>query len=104
MTFSISCDCSNRLEVTASQAGAEISCSCGRTMRVPALSQLRQLAGQGAYEAGTIDTIHRMIRDGELPYGHTCAISGHPTSDTYDLNVQCESRWIKEPVERGYLF
>ena len=42
-----------------------------------------------------IDTINRMVRDGELPNGDTCVISGLPTSDSYDLYVQCESKWIK---------
>ncbi len=104
MTFSVSCDCGNTLDVTSTQAGTDIPCTCGRTVRVPRLSQLRQLAGQGAYEAGTIDTINRMIRDGELPPGDTCAVSGLPTSDSYELYVQCESKWIKGPGTGRYLF
>ncbi len=104
MTFSLPCDCGNTLEVTAAEAGTDVVCSCGREVGVPLLSQLRQLAGQGAYETGTIDTIHRMIRDGELPYGDICAISGFPTSDSYDLYVQCESRWIKGPGSGRNLF
>ena len=104
MTFSLSCDCGKSLEVTASQAGTNVPCSCGRAVSVPLLSQLRQLAGQAAYEAGTIDTINRMIRDGELPHGDTCAISGLPTLDSYDLYVQCESKWTKGPGTGRYLF
>lgn len=104
MTFSISCDCGNTLEVTATQAGSDILCSCGCPVSVPLLSQLRKSAGQAAYEAGTIDTINRMIRDGELPQGDTCVMSGLPTSDTYGLYVQCESKWIKGPGKGRYLF
>lgn len=104
MAYSISCDCGNIREVTATQAGTNVSCACGRSVSVPTLSKLRQLAGQGAYEAGTIDTIVRMVRDGELPSGDTCAISGLPTSDSYELYVQCESRWIKGPGTGQYLF
>ncbi len=104
MTFSVSCDCGNRLEVSAAQAGTDVSCPCGGTVSVPSLSQLRESAGQGAYESGVIDTINRMIRDGELPHGDTCAVSGLPTSDTYRLYVQCESRWIRGPGKLRYLF
>jgi len=104
MTFSFSCECGNTLEVTATQAGTEIPCLCGDAVRVPLLSQLRQLAGQGAYEVDTVDTIIRMTRDGELPHGDICVISGFPTSDTYDLYVQCESKWIKGLGKGQYLF
>ncbi|MEZ6088508.1 MAG: hypothetical protein R3C05_10875 [Pirellulaceae bacterium] len=68
------------------------------------MSKLRRLAGQGAYEAGVIDTINRMIREGELPFGDTCVISGLPTADSYDVYVQCESKWIKGPGPLRYLF
>jgi hypothetical protein len=103
MSFSVTCQCSKTLEITAAQAGTEISCPCGHKVSVPLLSQLRQLAGQGAYEAGTIDTINRMIREGELPYGDTCAISGYPTKDSYNLYVQCESGWINGRYKIRYL-
>ena len=103
MKYSFSCECGNDLEVTATQAGTEISCACGNDARVPLLSQLRKLAGQGAYEAGTIETIIRLTRDGELPHGDICVISGLPTSDCYELYVQCESKWMKGIGKGQYL-
>jgi hypothetical protein len=54
------------------------------------LSKLRELSGKGAYEAGIIDTINRMLRAGELPAGDRCAVSGEPTSDLIDLYVEAE--------------
>jgi hypothetical protein len=63
MSFSIDCDCGRQISVQASQAGTTIPCDCGATLRVPRLSRLRELAGQGAYESGTIDTIQRMLND-----------------------------------------
>ena len=57
------------MDVTVAQAGTEVNCQCGRVVSVPLLSKLRQLSGQEAYETGTIDTINRMIRTGELPWG-----------------------------------
>lgn len=104
MSYFVPCDCGKTIEVTGTQAGANVTCPCGRTVRVPLLSQLRQLAGQEAYETGTIDTINRMIRDGELPFGDTCAISGLPTSDSCNLYVRCESMWTKGPGFFRHLF
>jgi hypothetical protein len=95
MTFSVPCDCGNAFDVTATQADTSVTCSCGRVVRVPLLSKLRQMAGQGEFETNTIDTINRMLRNGELPSGDRCAISGNPTKDEYDLYVQCESQWLK---------
>ena len=97
MAYSIQCECRRPLSVTASQAATRVPCACGRLIEVPALSRLRQNAGQGAYEAGTIDIIRRMISTGDLPTGQVCALSGDPTSDCYELFVQCESSWMKGP-------
>ena len=104
VAYSIACPCGNELEVTAAQAGAQIVCACGRPVRVPRLSQLRQMAGRAAYEAGIIDTVHRMIRERELPWGNTCAISGLPTTDTYELYVECDSTWVKTSGAGRYVF
>jgi hypothetical protein len=87
MTYAVRCECGDAVEVTAAQAGSDVACRCGRLVHVASLSRLREMAGQDAYEAGTIDTINRMIRDGDLPWGDTCAISGLPTTDSYNLYV-----------------
>jgi hypothetical protein len=90
------------MNVAAHQAGTNLECRCGRTVPVPPLSKLRTLSGHGAYESGIIDTINRMVRDGELPYGELCAVSGFPTSDVCNLCVQCESKWIKRAGSDRY--
>ncbi len=104
MSYTVPCKCGNNLKVTATQAGTDVPCSCGHVVSVPLLSRLRRMAGQEAFEAGTIDTINRMIRDGELPLGDTCAVSGLPTLDSYDLYVQCEFTWTKGPGKGRFLF
>lgn len=95
MGYSFSCECGNEIEVKPAQAGTELACGCGRTLTVPRLSQLRQFAGEEAYETGVIDTIHRLIRSGELPSAENCVISGIRTAHTCELYVQCESSWMK---------
>jgi hypothetical protein len=67
MAYFVNCPCGERLAVKATIAGSTIQCACGRDVPVPRLSELRQAAGQGAFEAGIVDTIRRMIADGELP-------------------------------------
>jgi hypothetical protein len=91
MSFLIDCpSCGRKLSVTASQAGMRAGCDCGAGVDVPRLSQLREQAGKGAYESGTIDTILRMIDRGELPWGDLCAISGRPTKGWLTVRVEAE--------------
>jgi hypothetical protein len=42
--FEVVCGCGARIRVTAGQAGSEVSCRCGQSVPVPALSGLRQAA------------------------------------------------------------
>lgn len=90
MTFQLNCKCTREIPVSAGQAGTTITCECGRTLAVPSLGKLRELAGQGRYEAGTIDRIHGMIKRGALPAGDRCVVSGEYTHDVFDLWVQAE--------------
>jgi hypothetical protein len=90
MPIPLKCSCGREVPVQFSQAGAEIACECGQAIKVPSLSKLRELSGKGAYEAGIIDTINRMVASGELPAGNHCAVSGEPTADAIDLFVEAE--------------
>lgn len=95
--YAIACPCGKEIPVAASMAGSNVSCSCGESVAVPRLSELRQRIGLAAYESGTIDTIHRMIGTGELPCGSECVISGMRTTDVFVVRVECERTWIKSP-------
>ncbi len=95
MTYPIHCECGAMLEVTSAQAGGDLPCHCGRRVRIPALSELRQMAGLAPHETSAVDTINRMIRQGDLPWGDVCAVSGMPTADCVTLHVQCESKWVQ---------
>jgi hypothetical protein len=44
MPYYLPCDCGARSIVDANQCGRTISCQCGRTLEVPPLRELRQLA------------------------------------------------------------
>ena len=103
MTYSVPCECGKTLAVIATDAGTDMRCECGRLVSVPILSQLRATIRPRAYEAGTIDKINRMIRDGQLPPGDRCMICGVTTSDALDVHVQCESAWVKGPGNTRFL-
>src|SRR5215204_1880421 len=93
--FSVPCECGAMLAVTAAEAGGALPCRCGRSVRVPRLSELRRAQGMDAGESSVRDTIARMIREGELPWGSCCAVTGFPTKDVLLFDVQCERSYKK---------
>ena len=95
MHYFVPCECGKNVAVAATQAGCMLRCECGRSLTVPPLSGLRALAGQEAYRPSTIALIARMIRNGELPWGDTCALSGRPTKDAFVLQIECERVWTR---------
>jgi hypothetical protein len=100
MQYHVECRCGKPLAVKAEQAGTTVRCECGESVPVPSLSKLRATAGIGSYESGSIDTIRRMLAEGTLPWGETCAVSGRPTRDVMRLEVQCERLQLpQDPVK-----
>jgi hypothetical protein len=85
--YALDCSCGRQISVTAADAGTGVDCDCGKTVRIPSLSKLREISGADPYEAGTIDTIKRMIARGELPAGRLCAISRAQTEDVLACSV-----------------
>ena len=85
-SFVVTCGCGQCLAVGPAMAGGVVDCDCGGRVAVPSLSKLRQQTGADPYESGPIDTIRRMLAQGELPAG-TCAVTGRPTRDVLDLTV-----------------
>lgn len=104
MDYFVTCECGKRLPVTAALAGSAIQCACKRSIDVPRLSELRQTAGQGAFEAGIVDKIQRMIAEGALPSERRCALSGDVTSDTLNVWIECERKWVHGPDEGHWNF
>jgi len=96
MSFTLDCTCGRPVTVNAGQAGTAVTCECGATIAVPSLGRLRELAGRERYEAGTIDTIHAMLRKGLLPAGDRCAVSGEYTQDVVELWVEAERFYVRE--------
>src|SRR5262249_30321131 len=76
-------------------AGRQIECRCGRTVRVPRLSDLRRAKGMDGGETNARDTIARMIREGTLPWGSCCAVTAMPTNDVMMFDVECQRSYVK---------
>jgi len=95
MNYSIDCPCGNRILVTAAQAGTPVQCTCGQSVPVPALSRLRQTAGERKYEIHIVDKIRQMLSDGSLPNGQSCIECGVETSNILDLIVECQQPWVR---------
>ena len=81
-----------------------MTCECGQQHNIPLLSELRKMAGHAAYSTSAVDEINRMIGNGELPWGTTCAISDRRTLETYTFHVQYEFSWHKGSDDSDNLF
>lgn len=101
--YHVDCECQQQIEVHGGQAGSNVTCPCGRELRVPSLSDLRASAGQGRFESGVTSKIERMVSTGELPHGSECVVSGVPTDDYVEIQVLCarftaqEDDWCGDP-------
>lgn len=98
MKYEMRCECGKAHAVSASDAGALIPCTCGRTVEVPPLHQLRAAAGQqgGAPELA----LWGLLRTGALPATDECARCGEPTEGTVVAFVECERAEIKKAEKR----
>ena len=97
MGLSVTCECGITHPVTAAKCGQSLKCSCGRSVQVPMLSELRKAAGLQAFEIGIHDRIDAMNREGRLPVEHECVVCGTPTQEKVMCCVECERPYAKGP-------
>src|SRR5262245_58505796 len=91
MNFIVSCACGARVGVGPGQAGTDVRCGCGRTIRVPPLSQLRQADGLPPY-GSAMDAIRELDRTDTFPEamgGDACLVCGTTSGDILDVTVEC---------------
>jgi hypothetical protein len=89
--FHLDCPCGNRSPVTEGQAGLRLTCSCGRTLQVPNLPELRRQAGLAPFPIPTATQVEERVKAGELPAGTVCARCARPTSAVLHAVAECES-------------
>lgn len=97
MDFHVRCECGHDVAVSASTAGTTCSCSCGRTVRVPSLSELKRQAGLPAYSPPAVLVIEHMLAEGKLPCTATCAGCDDTTGEVIDAIAECEKVRTSEP-------
>jgi hypothetical protein len=62
MSYLLPCSCGQSVEIETSQAGQQVSCSCGATLQVPSMLQIKSLpiavhaANQGKLKESAVDT------------------------------------------------
>src|SRR5262245_41381266 len=94
MDYLLPCTCGQSVTVTEGSAGAQVKCVCGRTLTVPSLGGLRELAGEPAHLPAPEIVIEQMLYVGALPPDHRCVHCGLETADVVTVQVECERVWI----------
>jgi hypothetical protein len=91
MPYWVNCACGKSIEVTDTQAGAVLTCSCGKGVPVPRLSELRKQSSEIAFDASPEMVIRYVYGSGkEAVGGDACACcSGVPVDRVLCL-VECE--------------
>ncbi len=74
---------------TAAAGGTKL-CSCGQTVPVPRLSELKRLAGHAPEAIRPSDQIRHLLLHGGLPPDSICRFTQRPTSDVVYVTVVCE--------------
>jgi hypothetical protein len=95
IAVNLACECGGNVTVGAGDAGSSIRCSCGSSVRVPRLSELRTLAGQDAFGTNPADVIRRAQHQGKSPTGDNCLLCGANAPTLYRCNATCETSHLK---------
>ena len=88
--YRVRCSCGLELPVATSAAGGEATCHCGKTVKVPRLSELKRQAGEAAFDVPARDRIRHLLLHGGLPPDPICRFTQRTTSDVVHITVVCE--------------
>jgi hypothetical protein len=99
--YQVECECGIVHSVAGVDAGRSMPCSCGITIEIPLLSQLRRMAGEATISPEL--EIEVKLASTELPEGIHCVACGDPTQCTTYVNIECESvtRSNNRKITRG---
>jgi len=87
MKYEVRCECGQAHAVTGADAGASLTCSCGRTVEVPPLHQLQAAAGEEVLSP--VVRVQTLLLEGRLPGTHDCAVCHTKTSGLIQARIQC---------------
>jgi hypothetical protein len=94
MSYPVQCDCGQVQRVPGTLAGSLVTCRCGRQVRVPPLSRLKQAVGETVLSPQV--RIEQMLRLGLLPEETRCVVCGAPTEGTVRFWATCERVSVQE--------
>ena len=87
----LSCPCGRSVDVSEGAAGVRFPCDCGRTIAVPSLGRLREMAGLPAVPVDPIVEVETALATGTLP-PPGCVECGRADAERFDLVAVCERR------------
>jgi hypothetical protein len=96
MEYQLKCVCGQTLPVSAGAAGTRLLCSCGRTVEVPSLRELRRQSGE-APTANPVMAIEHLLATQQLPLESTCNSCGREGAEIVKFVAECERRWLRRP-------
>jgi hypothetical protein len=90
MDFRIGCQCGLAVVVTEAKADGEVTCTCGRDVRVPPLTEMRVRAGLPPYHISPELLVEHLLSSGCLPPDMYCLDCYRLTDRVSFVNVECE--------------
>jgi hypothetical protein len=94
MQYLVDCECGSYVSVEETDAGTTTLCTCGRTVVIPSLRELRRSAGQTAPVSPEL-TIESLLLAGELPEETNCVLCGERTDSSVCCKIQCEQALVR---------
>jgi hypothetical protein len=85
MNFKLPCECGQVVVVTERSAGALVGCPCGRSVRVPALHELRLSVGLPPYPLSPEMEIEHMLTTNDFPDRGPCSRCGRETTSVVQV-------------------
>jgi hypothetical protein len=82
--------------VEETAAGSRISCSCGRTVVVPSLRELRRQSGEDAPALAPELAVEALLLACRLPEEDCCVLCGVATDGSVSCRTECERAYVDD--------
>lgn len=89
MTYEVRCACGMSWLVSGADAGGRVACSCGQSVEVPPLHELRAAAGEGAGLSPAV-RVEALLLAGRLPGTRACAACFEDTDGVVKVRADLE--------------
>src|SRR6476469_5233138 len=91
MNVTLRCECGEPVSVTERAAGLRFPCRCGRSITVPPLARLRELAGEPPIPPDPVAEVAHGLAAGLLP-PKECVGCGRADAELIELTAVCERK------------